>query len=144
MTDDQSGNLLARWRKGDQEAATELFRRYAGRLIALARSRLPAKLTPRVDPEDVVQSVYRRFFADARDGRFELQRGGDLWRLLVVITLQKLQHQVERHGAQKHAVNREINFGSEDSLLGLNGEKLVQEPTPLEAVALIDEVQQAM
>ena len=40
-TDD---SLLARCRNGDQQAAAELFRRYADRLIALARSRLSARL----------------------------------------------------------------------------------------------------
>jgi hypothetical protein len=58
---------------------------YANRLIALARSRLSSKLAGRIDPEDVVQSVYRSFFAEARAGRYHLDRGGDLWRLLVAM-----------------------------------------------------------
>jgi hypothetical protein len=40
MDSDQSGNLVARWRDGDQQAAAVLFQRYADRLIGLARSRL--------------------------------------------------------------------------------------------------------
>ena len=83
MDQGHSVNLVHRWRGGDQKAAEELFRRYANRLIGLARSRLSRKLARRVDPEDVVQSVYRSFFHDVRDGRYDLQRGGDLWRLLV-------------------------------------------------------------
>src|SRR5262249_45888213 len=62
-----------------QPAASELFQRYAGRLIALARSRLSTKVSKRVDPEDVVQSAYRSFFAGARDGCYDLERGGDVW-----------------------------------------------------------------
>ena len=54
MDDDRSGDLLARWRAGDADAAAEIFRRYADRLIALARGRLSAKLARRIDPEDVV------------------------------------------------------------------------------------------
>ena len=54
MAEDSVPDLLVRWRAGDQQAAAELFRRYTHRLVALARSRLPACLTPRVDPEDVV------------------------------------------------------------------------------------------
>src|SRR5262245_49776131 len=95
--DERSGDLLARWRTGDQQAAVELFRRYVDRLIALVRSRLSAKFSRRLDAEDVVQSVYRTFFAEARDCRFDLQHGGDLWRLLVTIALHKLQHQVRRN-----------------------------------------------
>src|SRR5262249_38052565 len=116
--DDAAGNLVARWRAGDERAAAELFSRYAQRLIALARSRLSPKLSARIDPEDVVQSVYRSFFAETREGRYDLQRGGDLWQLLVVITLHKLNDQVKHNSSGKRAVGREQHFGSEDSLLG--------------------------
>ena len=144
MTDDPSGDLLARWRKGDQQAATELFQRYADRLIALARSRLPAKVAQRVDAEDVVQSVYRSFFAGARDGRYDLQRGGDLWRLLVTITLHKVYRQVTQHGREKRAVEREQSFGSEDSLIHLAAPLLARDPSPVEVVTLVDELEQIM
>jgi RNA polymerase sigma factor (sigma-70 family) len=137
-------DLLALWRAGDQKAAEELYRSYASRLIALARSRLSAKLAQRIDPEDVVQSAYRSFFADSRDGRYELQCGTDLWHLLLTITLHKLQCQVQRHTAQKRAVDLERNFGSEDSLHGIQADVLAHEPSPVEAVALIDELEQLM
>src|SRR5947209_1095765 len=84
-----SADLMARWRDGDQQAAGELFRRYADRLRALARTRLSARLARHVDPEDVVQSAYRSFFSGARSDRYALRRSGDLWRLLVSITLHK-------------------------------------------------------
>src|SRR5262245_58097585 len=64
MQDESSVHLVSRWRAGDQQAAAELFRRYASRLIALAQSRLSASMASRVDPEDVVQSVYRSFFTE--------------------------------------------------------------------------------
>ena len=47
---DPVANLVERWRQGDQQAAAELFQRYASRLIALAHSRLPTNLSHRVDP----------------------------------------------------------------------------------------------
>jgi RNA polymerase sigma-70 factor (ECF subfamily) len=142
MEDDWSGDLLARWRNGDQQAATELFRRYADRLIALARSRLAGKLAARVDPEDVVQSAYRSFFSDAREGRYDLQQDGGLWQLLVMITLNKLQHQVERHTSKKRAVEREEPY-REDDLQGI--EALAgREPSPMAALMLTDQVEQLM
>ncbi|OAI54952.1 hypothetical protein AYO44_13935 [Planctomycetaceae bacterium SCGC AG-212-F19] len=144
QADERSGDLLARWRNGDQQAADALFRRYADRLVALARSRLSRKVSQRVDPEDVVQSVYRSFFADTRDGRYELQRGGDLWRLLVTITLYKLRDQTKHNARAKRTVEREQTFGTEDSLLGIQPQVLAQAPTPLEAVLLADEVERAM
>jgi RNA polymerase sigma factor (sigma-70 family) len=144
MADDPAGDLVARWRAGDQQAAEDLYRHYASRLIALARSRLSAKLVQRIDPEDVVQSAYRSFFADSRAGRYDLQCGNDLWQLLLTITLHKLQCQVQRHTAQKRAVEQEQSFGSEDSLHGIQAYVAAHGPSPVEAVALIDEVEQIM
>lgn len=144
MDEEKTRHLLERWRAGDARAAGTLFDRYAQRLIALARSRLPTRLAPRVDSEDVVQSAYRSFFAAAREGRYDVQQGGDLWQLLVTITLHKLYHQVERWTTQKRAGDREQHFSSEDSLLGLQAHLAAQEPSPLEAVALIDRVEHLM
>jgi RNA polymerase sigma factor (sigma-70 family) len=144
MSDEDSGNLVARWRSGDQQAAAELFRRYTKRLIGLARRRLPASLSRRVDPEDVVQSVYRSFFDVAREDRFDLQRGGDLWRLLVAITLHKLTDQVKRQTRDKRSVDRDRTFGSEDSFFSLQAYFYSREPAPPEAAALLELVEQLM
>lgn len=142
IQDERSGNLLARWRQGDQQAAAELFRRYASRLVGLARSRMSAKLAPRVDPEEIVQSVYRTFFADAQDGRYDLQRGGDLWRLLVAMTLHKLNDQVKHHNRHKRALDRHLS--ADAGLLGIEAHLLARAPSPLEALALADEIEQLM
>jgi DNA-directed RNA polymerase specialized sigma24 family protein len=63
-----SAELLDRATTGNQAAEAEIFERYAQRLIALARSRLAAKLVARLDAEDIVQSAYRSFFVAAREG----------------------------------------------------------------------------
>ena len=144
MAEDAAINLVARWRDGDQLAASELFRRYAEQLIALARTRLSTKLAPRIDPEDVVKSAYRSFFHGTRDGRYDIQRGGDLWQLLVVITLHKLQHQVRRNLAAKRSVNREQAFSGQNGLGGIQPELLAQAPSPVEALALAEELEQLM
>jgi RNA polymerase sigma factor (sigma-70 family) len=142
--DDLSVNLLARWREGDQQAATELFQRYAERLVALANRRLSAKLTARVAPEDVVQSVYCSFFTGARDGRYVLQESGDLWRLLVTITLHKVQHQFKRHNSGKRAVGMEQPLRDADGSLLLPPEFLVNDPSPEESVALTELLDRVM
>jgi RNA polymerase sigma-70 factor (ECF subfamily) len=136
MMDNPSADLVARWREGDEQAAQVLFQRYAERLLALARSRLSAKLARHLDPEDVVQSACRSFFIGARNGRYVLQRSGDLWRLLVAITLHKLQHQIERLSAGKRAVDRERH--PESGPTGLAAQAVAREPTPAEAAALAD------
>jgi RNA polymerase sigma-70 factor (ECF subfamily) len=144
MDDLSAHNLVERWRQGDQGAAAELFQRYATRLVALARSRLSDRLSRHMDPEDVVHSAYRSFFAHARAGRFDLERGGDLWQLLVTMTLHKLQHQVERYAAQKRSVQREQHFGSEDSLLGMQAHLLARAPSAQEAAALAEQLELLM
>jgi RNA polymerase sigma-70 factor (ECF subfamily) len=139
-----SVELVAQWRDGDERAAGELFRRYAERLVALARSRLSARLARHVDPEDVVQSAYLSFFAGARDGRYVFRHSGDLWRLLVAITVHKVHHQVERHTAGKRDVARECHFGGESSLFALQGRLWDREPSPSEALALTDTLEQVL
>jgi RNA polymerase sigma factor (sigma-70 family) len=141
MDDECSAILLARWRDGDQQAAAQLFERYANRLVSLAQSRLPARLAQRVDAEDVVQSVYRSFFAGARVGRYELERGGDLWRLLVTITVNKVHRQHAHHHRDKRDARREQPIAGDESLLGQSGPLLMREPGPLEVVALCDELE---
>jgi RNA polymerase sigma-70 factor (ECF subfamily) len=144
VVEDASNDLVARWQAGDQQAAEQLFRRYAGRLIGLARSRLSAALARRVDAEDVVQSAYRSFFAGAQNGLYDPERGGTLWALLVAITLHKLQDQLERHTAKKRDIKSERGFGTEDSLFAIKAQALAREPSPVEAVTLVDQVEQVM
>jgi RNA polymerase sigma-70 factor (ECF subfamily) len=136
-----SVDLIARWRQGDEQAAAELFHRYAARLLALADSRLSAKMALRANAEDVVQSAYRSFFTRARDGRYIVERSGDLWRLLVAITLHKVRKLAEFHTAGKRSVNRECPHTDMRDWLGVPVAALTQEPSPAEAAALADEVE---
>ena len=144
MSEDSCANLVARWRAGDEQAAAELVQRYTTRLVALARSRLSGSVAHRLDPEDLVQSAYRSFFSKARRDSIEIEPNGDLWQLLVTITLHKLHNQMKRVTAQKRAAQKEQSFGSEDSLLGLRGFALGGEPSPVEALALVDLLEKVM
>jgi RNA polymerase sigma-70 factor (ECF subfamily) len=137
---ENSADLLARWKEGDQAAADALFGRYTEQLVALARDRLSTRLAGRLDPEDVVQSAYRSFFANAQG--FVIERTGDLWRLLAAITLHKLHHQVDRHTAARRSVAREQSLGNGRSMDILG--PAARAPSPAEAVALIDEVEQLL
>src|SRR5262245_55495279 len=107
MSDTPSAELLQRYRQHDPAAAEALFQRYADRLPRLARSRLSSKLNARLDPEDVVLSAYRSFFLLARGGEVTLRESGDLWRLLVRITLRKVYRNARRHQAEARSVERE-------------------------------------
>ena len=114
MTEEDSVELLKRWKMGDERAAQALFDRYVERLIGLARNRLSERMRRRVEPEDVVQSAYRSFFKKAGDGRYSLDRSGDLWKLLAAITVSKVRGQVEFHTAQKRGVYDEESVVAAD------------------------------
>jgi RNA polymerase sigma-70 factor (ECF subfamily) len=90
MTQDATfAELMARLSQGDEAAAVQIFQRYAQRLIALARDRLGQVLRQKVDPEDVMQSVFKSFFARHADGQYKLDSWDSLWALLTTITLRK-------------------------------------------------------
>jgi RNA polymerase sigma factor (sigma-70 family) len=122
---------------GDERAAGEVFGRYVERLTRLARSRLAARLAARVDPEDIVQSAYRSFFVAARRRRFVVEESGDLWRLLVEVTLHKLYRQAARHQAQRRNVARD-RAASDGSVWQ---RVAAGEPTPEQAAIATDELE---
>ncbi len=84
-------SLLQRLRRGEDDAATMLYMRYAHRLLALTRSQVSTELAAQVEAEDIVQSVFMSFFRKASQGYYDVPSGEDLWRLLLVITLNKIR-----------------------------------------------------
>lgn len=133
-----SGELLKGAAAGKEAAENEIFARYADRLIGLVRSRLAAKLAAQIDAEDIVQSAYRSFFVAVRDGRFECNRGGDLWRLLVELTLHKLYRRAHYHLAQQRSVERERSVDGDS---GQSWNLMGREPTPQEALVAAEELE---
>ena len=99
-------SLLRRFREGEQDAATQLFLRYAQRLQSLAASQTSSALATRFDPEDVVQSVFRTFFRRASTGLYDVPEGDELWQLLLVLALNKIRSLGTFHRAQKRDVGR--------------------------------------
>ncbi|MCA9067896.1 MAG: hypothetical protein KDA84_03175 [Planctomycetaceae bacterium] len=102
-----SGELLQKHRAGDQEAAELIFQRFVIRLVGLVRTLLFSKVNRRVDPGDVAQSAFRRFFRNPDSDRFAIEKSGDFWRLLAAIAVNKVRRQNEFHTAANRAVNRE-------------------------------------
>jgi len=98
--------LLERFRKGDRDAAAILYARYAERLRSLTRRKSSSALASRLDPDDIVQSVFRNFFHAAREGGYDVPPGEDLWKLLLVIALNKIRARGTFHRAAKRDVRR--------------------------------------
>src|SRR5437762_3488388 len=90
-------DLMERLRLGDERAAQQIFERFAHRLMGLARTRLSGGLRQKVDPEDVMQSVFKSFFRRHAEAQFDLSGWDSLWALLTVITLRKSGHKVKEY-----------------------------------------------
>ena len=99
-------SLLRRFQAGEVDAATELYRRYAARLLDLAAAKTSADVKQRVDPEDIVQSVFRTFFRRASLGEYEVPDGDELWKLFLVIGLNKIRAVAGFHKAAKRDVRQ--------------------------------------
>lgn len=104
MATDKS--LLTRYRRGDDDAATELYLRYADRLRALATHQTSSLLQQRVDADDMVQSVFRTFFRRAAIGQYDIPEGDELWKLLLVIGLNKIRYAGLFHRADKRDISK--------------------------------------
>lgn len=105
-------SLLVRFRQGEQDAATALYLRYAKRLQSLARKQTAADLARRFDPEDVVQSVFRTFFRRVVQGHYDIPAGDELWRLFLVISLNKLRDLAAFHRATKRNVAATVDLST--------------------------------
>jgi RNA polymerase sigma-70 factor (ECF subfamily) len=136
--------VIGRLRAGDQDAAEEVFRRFASRLIALARTRLDTQMCRKVDPESVAQSAFRSFFLRQAKGQFELDDWDSLWSLLVRITVRKCAHRVAAFHAKCRDVRREAASPGMDQESGLLWEAIARDPTPEEAASLTETVEYLM
>jgi RNA polymerase sigma-70 factor (ECF subfamily) len=96
-------SLLRRLRRGQGDAFTLLYLRYAERLRALAAAQSSPRLAARVDPEDIVQSVFRTFFRRAAQGQYDVPEGEEIWKLLLVIALNKIRALGAYHGWRRAA-----------------------------------------
>lgn len=140
----EAAGLLAEVKAGDQQAATNLFHRFANRLVGLARSRLGDVLRRKVDPEDVVQSAFASFFRRNGAGEVDVQCWESLWALLAVITIRKCGHKIRYYRTGKRNAGRELSAVcyTEDS--SLHWEAVARDPTPSHAAMLKETLEELM
>lgn len=142
MSSDQSFQLLMeRLQAHDEEAARRLFEAYAHRLVGLAQERLDKLLWRRVDPEDVVQSVFKSFFKRQAQGQWHLGDWEGLWALLASITVHKCARRRRESQAARRDIRRDVAVNADlgDSAPGWDVPS--PEPTPEEAASLVELVE---
>jgi RNA polymerase sigma-70 factor (ECF subfamily) len=125
-------------------AAREVFDRFTGRLINLARRQLDVRLRHKIEPEDVVQSAYKSFFLRYGETVLDDQNWHELWGLLTCITLRKCADRVRYHRAERRDMSREAAAppGAEGFEPWQNA--VSQEPTPEQAAVLAETVEQVL
>ena len=95
--------LVEQLKSGNQDAASELYQRYAQRLCHQIERRIGQHLQGRLEAGDVLQSAFRTFFRRAANGEYQIDYTGDLWNLLLTITLNKVRGQAE-HQLDENAI----------------------------------------
>ncbi len=96
-------SLMRRLRLGSEGAAAQIYLRYGHRLRALARAQSSRELARCIDADEIVQSVFGSFFRGALKGFYEVPAGEELWRLFLVIALNKIRAKGAYYQAAKRA-----------------------------------------
>lgn len=143
---------ITRWfgslKAGDREAAQKLWERFSARLVALARERLKSAPKRSADEEDAVLSAFDSFCRATEEGRFpQLRDRGELWNLLVTITVRKVHDQVAYDGRKKRGgakLVRESELGRGGSAAQGFDEIIGREPTPQLALELAEQCQRLL
>lgn len=109
-------SLLRRIRSGHSDAATDLYRRYARRIQALARKQIGPALGNRVEPDEIVQSVFRTFFRRLTEGHYDVPAGEEIWGLFLVMALNKVRSAARFHGQERRDMGRTERLSHDDQL----------------------------
>jgi RNA polymerase sigma-70 factor (ECF subfamily) len=114
MIERSDKSLLRCIRGGDESAAAELYRRYARRVRSLARARSSSDVARLVDEDDIVQSVFANFFQAARKGHYDVPAGEELWKILLVIALNKIRAKGRFHHAARRDTRQTVGDAAID------------------------------
>ncbi len=136
--------LMDRLRGGDHDAADAVVQRFTQRLVALARAHLDTRLKRKVDPEDVLQSVFRTFFVRQAAGQFQLEDWNGLWSLLLRITLRKCGRTAAASRAARRDLRRELSAVQTPEDSCCPNEAFAREPAPEEIAALTETIENLM
>lgn len=138
--------MIQQLKADDLQAAQAIWQRFFTRLLPLARSRLRALSDRAVDEEDVLVSVFDRFFRTAGENRFaQLNDRDDLWQILLMLTDRKVCEHYRRSNALKRgggqvAALEDLADGHESRMQELAD----HEPSPEFVAAFNDNLSRAL
>jgi RNA polymerase sigma-70 factor (ECF subfamily) len=115
MPEEAFTDLIARIRSGDEQAATDLVRRYEPEIRREVRFLLRDPFLRRTfDSMDICQSVMGSFFLRAALGEYDLNKPEDLIRLLISMTRNKVVDATRRQRAQRRDHRRSTSLEAVD------------------------------
>lgn len=125
--------------------AAEAVSRYSDRLAGLVRSRLGWRLRRKLDPEDVVQSVFKSFVRLQQQKPLEFENWEAVWALLALITVRKCGRTIGHFMAACRSVAAEQSVGPGGTLTDPDAARCIEafsrEPDPHEAALLAETLQ---
>jgi RNA polymerase sigma factor (sigma-70 family) len=133
--------LIKRVRGGDQEAASELVRRFEPAIRRAVRFRLvDERLRRQFDSMDVCQSVLSSFFVRAAMGQFELEKSDQLLKLLATMVQKKVAERAGRAKARRRDYRRDNDLQEAENVAA----SLPDVNRQLEASELLDLAKQRL
>ncbi len=142
-----SVTLMIQQLKDDpSEAAGAIWQRFFTRLLPLARARLRGLADQSVDEEDLLVSVFDRFFVAASEDRFaRLHDRDDLWQILLMLTDHQVAEQYRRSHAQKRGGGKVASLDGATAGQPADWRSLAEVELPPEyVVAFNDNMQHAL
>jgi RNA polymerase sigma-70 factor (ECF subfamily) len=147
--DTRVDRVLADLSAGESGSFGTLFDLYSARLAGLVRRRLGWRLARKIDPDDVVQSVFKSFVGLQQRQDVVCENSQALWGLLALMATRKCGHKIEYFTAACRDVRAEESIAPEFQSAGDADarrfvEAISREPNPQEEAALLETIRRLL
>jgi RNA polymerase sigma-70 factor, ECF subfamily len=105
MSRESLQDLLERWRKGEQQAAGEIYCRYERAVLRHARQRMGPLLRNRVQPESIMLLVLEYVLRGVTEGSYTARSSQEFLNLIKKVTNNKIRDQLKYHTRMKRDVH---------------------------------------
>ena len=143
MSDESVTAWLRQIGQGNQEAALQLWLRYARSLERLVRSRHVGALNAAANEEDLVQSVFHALWSGAAAGQWDnVQNRMELWWVLLAITRHKALKRQTYNARLKRGQSPESlsdNMGSHDVSMSHHATDIAADTPPPDLIIILQE-----